>query len=240
MRLQDLADNDPIVDVSRLSRYLSQTENQLVCKKPCKVTINVSEYTKGDDFQIYESYIWLKSLIAKVEFEDLVFSLVLDYPVELQIRRMAEIGKEFIELSYDSNVVILEVPLATTETQQQVQYVERLLGGREIHKDVDHLFKKLLNVYKPPIANMDLVHLEVLLGQVLRDKNIPSLPARLGRTWNPVMMNIKDIVFNTSFIQGLGFENINKAIQTGLISEEAPDTSILEKVLTGTLVEKET
>jgi len=238
--LQDLAENDPIIDVSRLSRYLSQTENQLVCKKPCKVTINVSEYTKGDDFQIYESYIWLKSLIAKVEFEDLVFSLVLDYPVELQIRRMAEIGKEFIELSYDSNVVILEVPLATTETQQQVQYVERLLGGREIHKDVDHLFKKLLNVYKPPIANMDLVHLEVLLGQVLRDKNIPSLPARLGRTWNPVMMNIKDIVFNTSFIQGLGFENINKAIQTGLISEEAPDTSILEKVLTGTLVEKET
>lgn len=54
------------------------------------------------------------------------------------------------------------------------------------------------------------------------------------------MMNIKDIVFNTSFIQGLGFENINKAIQTGLISEETPGISILEKVLTGTLVEKET
>jgi len=233
--LQDLSDNDPMVDVSKLSRYLKQTENQLVCLKSCKITINLSNYTKGDDFEVYPDYIWLKSLVVRIEFSDLIFNLILDYPVRLQIQKMIEVGKEFIELDYESYATVLEVPLETSEVQQQVQYVERLLGGREVHKDVDHLFRKLLNVYKPPIANMDLVHLEVLLSQCLRDRTTPSLPARVSRTWDPVMMNIKDVVFNTSFIQGLGFENINKAIQTGLISEETPDTSIIEKVLTGTL-----
>ena len=51
------------------------------------------------------------------------------------------------------------------------------------------------------------------------------------------MRNIKQVVFKTSFIQGLAFENINEAIRSGLISEEPDDPSVLEKVLTGTLAE---
>jgi hypothetical protein len=85
---------------------------------------------------------------------------------------------------------------------------------------------------------MDSVHIEVLLSQALRDKSNPSIPARLGKKWNPTMINIKQIVFKTSFIQGLAFENVNEAIKTGLITEEGGEPSILEKVLTGTLVEK--
>ena len=82
------------------------------------------------------------------------------------------------------------------------------------------------------------MHLEVLLSQALRDKARPGIPARLGTKWDPIMMNIKDIVFNTSFMQGLAFENIGKAISTGLISEKPREESILEKVMTGTLVAK--
>jgi len=73
----------------------------------------------------------------------------------------------------------------------------------------------------------------------LRNSKNPALPARLGRTWDPTMMNIKDIVFNTGFIQGLAFENIGKAITQGLVNQEIPDSSILEKVLTGQLAPKE-
>jgi hypothetical protein len=84
---------------------------------------------------------------------------------------------------------------------------------------------------------MDSVHLEVLLSQALRDKKNHGIPARLGAKWDPTMINIKKIVFETSFIQGLAFENINEAIKTGLITEEGGEPGILERVLTGTLVE---
>ena len=50
---------------------------------------------------------------------------------------------------------------------------------------------------------------------------------------------MKQVVFKTSFIQGLAFENINESIRTGLITEEPAEASVLEKVLTGTLVETE-
>ena len=47
------------------------------------------------------------------------------------------------------------------------------------------------------------------------------------------MMNIKNTVFSTSFVQGLAFENINKAIETGLVSKADMPATILEKLVTG-------
>ena len=236
--LQEVGNNEPTVKVRDINAYLSQSENQLVCSKPCKVTVDLQNYTIGKDIVIYENYIQLESLLSNIEFENLTFGLILDYPVQLQIQMMEKVGKERIELNYNQDSVILEVPLEVQEIKQQILYVDRLLGGREIFKDVDHLFGKLFKVYGP-ISTMDLVHLEVLLSQCLRDKRDKSLPARLGRTWDPIMINIKDIVFNTSFVQGLCFENVGKAITTGLTTPESYEPSILERVMTGTLVEEE-
>ena len=39
------------------------------------------------------------------------------------------------------------------------------------------------------------------------------------------MMNIKNDVFASGFIQGLAFENIGKAIETGLIAKEEEYTT---------------
>ena len=55
----------------------------------------------------------------------------------------------------------------------------------------------------------------------------------MGKTWDPIMMNIKNTVFSTGFVQGLAFENINKSIETGLISKEDLPSTILEKLVTG-------
>ena len=96
---------------------------------------------------------------------------------------------------------------------------------------------KLLKIYGP-LSKMDLVHLEILLSQCLRDRSNPANPARLGKTWDPVMVNIKKNIFNTSFVQGLAFENVGLASKTGLISEEVPEQSISERILTGELVPK--
>ena len=49
------------------------------------------------------------------------------------------------------------------------------------------------------------------------------------------MVNLKNNVFASGFIQGLAFENINKAIETGLVSEHDLDPSILERIVTGEL-----
>jgi hypothetical protein len=145
--------------------------------------------------------------------------------------------KEIIKLKYKAGQTILTVPMQTDEMKAQLQYVERLIGGREIFKDANHLYLKLFNVYGK-LRKMDSVHLEILLSQVLRDNSNNSIPARLAKKWDPVLINIKQVIFKTSFIQGLAFENINEAIKVGLVTQEPEEASVLEQILTGTLVEK--
>jgi hypothetical protein len=224
--------------MAKISQYLEQTEDSLSAKKDCTVTISLSDYRMNDNIIIKykEGIVWVNSLLSQIEFSDLIFSLILDYPVELQIKDMDYIKKEKIILKYKSQDLILNVPFTTVEIKERINYVERVIGGKEVYKNPEHLLKRIIDVYAP-LSDMDLVHLEVLISQVLRDRTHEELPARLGKKWDPVMMNIKTIVFNTSFIQGLEFENIRKAIDTGLTTSAKLPPSVLERLATGELVE---
>jgi len=238
--IEDIIQNDPLVTREIVKKHLGTTENSLIALKSCVVTIELEDYPiVGDDIIIDEdeSTVFVKGLVCKVEFEDVVFNIILDYPVQFQLYEMQKIGKEQLKLTFPEGSTMLETFLEASIMKQQILYIKRLLSGREIYKDPTHLLMKIFKIYGP-ITKADLVHLEVLLSQCLRDRTNISLPARLGKKWDPVMINIKDIVFSTSFIQGLGFENINKAIHTGLINEEIGEASILEKIMTGTLVDK--
>jgi hypothetical protein len=226
--------------MAKLSKYLTQTENTLVARLPCVVTIGLSDYRMNDNIQIKEpeGIIWVSSLLSKIEFDDIVFNLILDYPVELQIKEMEHVPKEKIVLTYKPNDVILDVPFSTVEIKQQVSFGERLLGGREVYKSPEHILKRIMDVYGGSMSDMDLVHFEVLISQAIRNRSDPSLPARLGKKWDPAMMNIKQTIFNVGFLQGLEFENVRKAIDTGLTTAQDLEPSVLEKLATGELVQR--
>ena len=230
--IQDILDNDPLIQID-LNRYLQVEEDRLVTKKNCKVTIDLENYTMNNNIQINEDHVWCNHLLSKIEFEDVIFNLMLDYPVHVKKMKMKNINKEFLEFNFLVGDTILEVPMATDEIKAQVNYVGRLVGGKVVYKDPSHLITKIMKVYGGGVSDLDLVHFEVLISQVLRDRKNQSLPARLGRVWDPVMMNIKNVVFSSGFVQGLAFENVNKAIEVGLITEEDVEESVLGKLVTG-------
>ena len=237
--IQDIIDNDPLIQMDKkgLEKYIKQDNDKIVSAQPCVVTIDMLNYNLNDTLQITEDQtVWVNHLLAKIEFDTTIFNLALDYPVELKAGQMKKIGKDKLELTYGENDIILDVPLQTVEMKEQVNYVGRLLGGKVVYKDPSHLLLKIMKVYGGKISDMDLVHFEVLCSQVLRDKKNHAIPARLGKVWDPVMMNIKNDVFASGFIQGLAFENIGKAIETGLITEEEVDPSIMGRIMTGEII----
>jgi len=221
--------------MAKITNYLKQDGSMLVAQKPFMMTIDMSNYTT-ENMRRDEETIWVKSLLSKAEFSDTIFDIVLDYPVNIPIYGEPDISKEFIKLNFDQNSTILEVSTEAAESKVQISYVERLIGGKEILKDASHLFRKLFAVYGPT-SDMDSVHLEVLCSQVLRDRDNPHIPARLGKTWNPVLMNLKKVIFSEGFINSLAFENINEAIKVGLISDEEREPSVIERVMTGNIAE---
>lgn len=220
----------------KINNFLRQEEQQLVAVKPLTLTIDLFHYD-NDSMKVLEeeNKIWFKSLLAKAEFDDKIFDITLDYTVEIFVYEKEEV-EGVLRLKFEENSTILAVSTEASESAVQIAYVERLIGGREILKDAAHLYRKLFGVYGR-LSDMDSVHLEVMCGQVLRDSKDIQQPARLGKKWDPQLVNMKKVIFSEGFINGLAFENINDAIKTGLISDEKGDTSIIEKVMTGSLVD---
>ena len=233
--LADIIDNDPLIQINKqkLSEYLDQQEDKLITKKECTIKIDLTTYEVEKSYLIDEDHVWFNHLISQIEFNDIIFNIALDYPVHLLKQNFQKIGKESLIFKYATGDTMVEIPLQTTEIKEQVNYINRLIGGRVVYKDPSHLLLKLMKVYGGSVSDLDLCYFEVLCSQVLRDRQNESLPARLGKVWDPVMMNIKSTVFTTGFVQGLAFENINKAIETGLVSKEDLPPTILEKLVTG-------
>lgn len=225
----------------KIKNYLEQIDNRLLAKKKCKLVINLIDYEIGENFILneQEGNIKVDGLISRIEFFDISFDLILDYPVYIFVKNMKNVDNEYIEISYEENDVILEATTETRDLKKEVLYTKRLLSGKELVKDISHLYRKVLNIYAPLDSGQDSVHYEILISNILRDKNNPSFPARLGKTWNPTMLNIKKIVFSQGFLHGLAYENIGNALTEGLIQEQDLPPSILEKVLTGKIIEEE-
>ncbi len=232
--LQEIVDNDPLINVD-LNKYLRQDEDKLITLKPAKITIDLSGYKMNDNIQINNDHVWVSHLIAVIEYDDTMFNIMLDYVVHVNKINWEMFGKEKIEFTFTNNDIIIEVPMEMEDIKEQVKYINRLLGGKVIYKNPSHMLKKMMKVYGP-ISDLDLVHFEVLVSQSLRDKSNELLPARLGKKWDPVMMNVKKGVFASGFTQGLAFENVNKAIEIGLVAEEDVEPSILGRVMTGEVV----
>jgi len=219
--------------MNKLSKYLEQIDDKLIALKPCKVSVDMSNYKLNDNMEIKDDIVWVKNLLSQIEFDDLIFSMILDYSIELQ-KSKSIINNQTIILEYNKGDTILTVPLATDNIKEQVNYVQRLVGGRELYKNPEHLLLKVFKVYSD-LSDMDMVNYEILISQSLRDRTTPEIAARLGKKWDPIMVNLKNNVFASGFIQGLAFENINKAIETGLVSEHDLEPSILERLVTGEL-----
>lgn len=221
--------------MANIKNYLEQYESYLNTKKSCELIIDLLNYKIDDNLLIEENKLWVETLISKIEYEDISFSLILDYPCNIFFNDEDFVQEEdYIKITYKPNESILQAQLDVQDIKEQVRYTERLLGGKVLFKDSSHLFNKLYRIFGP-ISDMDLVHMEVLLSQVLRSKKDPGLPARMSKPFDPIMMNIKEIPFKSSYVSGLLFENINKAISQGLIQEEDIPPSILERLFTGDL-----
>jgi len=240
---KDIQDNlikDVMKELPKLFK-ISEDTNKLYCLQPSSLKLTLADYTVNYNLFIDEDnkYITIKGFIGEFTSNGVVIPIVLDYQVRIYFSSYRR-DKEFITINYDENDLFLEVPLEKQEIKESVLYTGRLLSGKETFVDINHLFMKLYKVYQPLSKDMDLVHLELLLSQCLRDKENTTIAARLGKNpLDPVLFNIKKDIFSTSFLQGLSFEDIGKAINAGLTLDYDLEPSIIEKILTGTIAEKE-
>jgi len=237
--IKDILDNDPYTPAELIRKSVKQVEYDLICSEDGVLHIEMENYEPGDDIIINDDTksVWVKNLISKYTLSSgESFNIVIDSPIILQTIKAIINEKEFIDIEYSAGDTIGQIPIEQEEMTAAITYLRRLVGGKETFFDTQHLLMKIYKILEKH-TSMDLVHFEVLLSQCLRDKDRPILPARIGKDPDhPIMASIKKNIFTTGIIGGLGFENISKALENGLVAKFELEPSILEKVLLGTIL----
>jgi len=80
------------------------------------------------------------------------------------------------------------------------------------------------------ITGIDLVHIETIVSNMFRDSEDLTLPARITDYRQFEIIGQKKLPYIISWLSGLTFENINRAIKVGLLDGKEAKMDPIEKI----------
>ena len=224
-------------ELNKLKKYLNQKNTFMETKVKGELFINKKDYLEPDkDIHITKDAVILEYGYFILKINDEIFDLAIDNKVEIDLTdKVISIEKNQIKIDFDQNCKIFELLPVTDNFGDKVQILRHLLSGKKPYKNVDHYVLKFYELFST-LTDADLVHMEVIISQLVRDRNNPTYPARLNKKeYNPFIGNLKDISSYESWLSAVSFENFNKSITTGLLYDNDLEPSVLEKLLKGEL-----
>lgn len=204
-------------------KYFNIEENKITANKDLFITLDLNEY---DDLTLIESveYYLIPGILEATIVDDLEkkFTFPFRYQVKLHKPADMQVNGKTITLQYVPGELILEQEYI--EKKSDVSVLEKILEGQIKYIDNPETMVYALRDY---VSSLDLNQVELIIQNMFRDALDKSKPARLTDYTNYEIIGQKKLPFETSWVNAIAFENVNKAIKNGLISgQDAPDDPI--------------
>lgn len=216
------------IDLKTLKLLFNIEKTKISAKKECTIIIDKSDYDEKSLLNSSGHY-FIPGIIdvdfgEGTKYESITFPF--NFKVNLNKPKDLSLSGKIITLNYTSGETIISKESYTKDEDPAI--VERLFeGGLKYIVNPEIL---LDNMYEE-LNSIDLVHLELIVANMFRDYNDLSKPCRLSSYENFKILGQKQIPFNSSWLNALAFENINKAIEVGLISDKDAEMNPLEKII---------
>ena len=218
-------------------KQFAQQENSLISKNSGKIIVNKSYFLlPNKDIQVRDNTVFLEYGYFKIELDNgLEFDFVLDYKTEIPLQgKQFQQGDQGLVVKFQPGSVFT-CPSYSGGFHDAVKIINHTLSGKKPWKSAHHFALKIYGIYYD-LTGCDLVHMEVLTSNLLRDSSNPTYPARLNqKNYKPLVGNLKNIPALESYLSSLSFENVNKSISNGLVYDRNKNQSVLEDIVTGDL-----
>lgn len=220
---------------SNLESWFKQVDTSLyLTQEICSIELDKSVYSKsGIKIKIENDQIQIPVGYFRIHIRDIYMDSTIENPTVLYIHDFANVSDngKTLTINYVKNDKIMSVETVILEPENIATMLDGIVGGKSPFKTPEDLYKKMFN-FLSPLAGFDSVHLETIVGNVLRNKKSPQYPARIKEPYEYKSVSIKKLPMVQSWSLGLAFEDIGKSITYGLISDRQPASSI-EKVMFG-------
>ncbi len=216
------------VDIAKLSKYIDVKKKQLVAKDDVTVALDRTKYdekTLTDLGNKYQLPGIINVLIGEGDNSE-TFTLPFTFKVDLYIPSNVVKQGPVQYLKFESGETIIEKDKYVKEIDPTI--ASRMLDG--VTKYINDPGVLLDNLAQE-LPGIDSVHLELITSNMFRSKKDPSTPGRLVNYRNVQLYGCKDLPFVDSWLTGLAFEDVNKAVKSGLISQKDAEMNPIEQVV---------
>jgi len=233
--------------INELSRILDSSEKRILIKnfeqektylkalEDGEIEINLSDYLDPHkDIHTTTSNVDLNYAYFRLKYSGVSVDATIDNKIEIDLKdKILTKTDSIISIRYKKGSIVFNCVATSEAFSEQVKIIQSLLSGKTPYKNSDHFLMKIYDQYSTLNTGSDLIHLEILASNLLRDKGNPSFPARRNPNYNAIVMSLKNIPKLESWLQSFAFENPNASITSGLIYDRPTDETILEKIITG-------
>jgi hypothetical protein len=215
------------VNAIDLNRILDIKEKEIIAKEDISIVIDLKEYNDKNLVEYENKYVMPGLLTIQHGTENIAFySLPFNFDVNLYKTDNLQKRGKIIQINYVKGEKVLDKDKYMKKINPAV--ITKILDGvTKYTKDPRILLEMLID----EMPSTDSCHLELTISNLFRSEANLKIPARLNNYKDPVIVGVKQIPFVDSWLNGLAFENINKAIQGGLVNEEDAVMNPIEKVL---------
>jgi len=234
--------NNLSLNIDILSKYVRQDKDELLstCVQEIQLILKKDDYNIVGSLDIDKGtgkVYCTRAFYATLRIGKLDFDISVIRPVQISVPISEQTDSEYI-FNIPPKGSIIKVKQSVDSFSQGIDAINRIFDAKIPFKTPEQLLMALWGKYKSIAGDVDLVHLEVIVSNLLRCKQTPALPARLCKVWSPKQYPIRQIPFvdGRSWLLGLAFENASKAISTGLVTPIKPTSnnfSPIEKIVLG-------
>jgi hypothetical protein len=206
---------------------LSIEEQEIRANSKCTITIDFRDYP-NDSIIDSKEFIVLPGIID-IYFPDLddYCSIILIYNVKLyKTNDIDDSDDNIIVINYNTGDLIISQDYYNTGMDMGL--LIKLLNGRiKYIKDPKILLTMINNI----IPNPDLVHLEVLISNMLRDPTDYTILSRYSNAKQPEIIGVTSQAKMDSALSSIAYRNIDQAIEHAIVKNKEFKNNPIELIL---------
>lgn len=216
------------LNFKEVSVFLQVNKKEILAKKEINIIIDKKDYDSKTLVELSDEYIIpgiLDILVGEGDKKD-TYTLPFNFKVHLIKPDNIIYNGQIITLVYSPGEKILYQDLYIKDNDPMI--LSRLLDGVTKYITSPEM---LFDTVKKELPDTDCVHTELIVSNMLRSIENPTIPGRLVDYHNCQIIGCKKLPFVNSWLSALAFENINKAIKTGLVEHKDATFDPIENVL---------
>jgi hypothetical protein len=215
-------------DLKEFNAALVIEKNKIVAKIPCSIIIDIDEYNDVNLIDCGEKFQLPGILTIQYGTPPEVHTITTPYTFMVDCFKPVDttMDGDIILMNYEPGEIIMKQDYYTESFNERT--VSRFFDGYA--KYITDPEVLTLTIQKS-IKGIDLVHIETIVSNMFRDEEDNTLPARFTDYKNSIIVGQKKLPFIISWLSAMNFENINKAIKTGLLDKKDAKLDPIEKIV---------